>query len=234
MKLPPRILALAFTALSLHAGTVDVSSSESVLVGGGDTLSFELFTGSYSAAAQQFGLSPYAQMLRFCLVTAPTDPGSQFFATLRTADASISLGLGDVLDFAPGFLSSTGFQGAVSTLQGHFQLDPQLSQDLFSSGPVWLDLTNLGSDLTLGLPPLVLSHDLYASLSGGPLSVGAITGAVLLQHPVPTFVASPYGAAVSVDAFSLPEPGTPWMLVGGGVLLAGLSRRFKSLSRSRK
>src|SRR5260370_16842981 len=234
MKLPPRILALAFATFTLHAGTMDVSSSESVLVGAGDTLSFELFTGSYSAAAQQFGLSPYAQMLRFCLVSAPTGPGEQFSATLRTADASVSLELGDTLDFAPGFLSSTGFQGAVSTLQGQFHLDSQLSQDLFSSGPVWLVLTNLGSDLTLGLPALLLTHDLSASLSGGPLSVGAITCDVLLQHPVPTFALSPYGNTVSVDAFSLPEPGTPWMLVGGGALIAALSRRFKSISPARK
>src|SRR4051794_654571 len=130
MKLPPRILALAFAAFTVHAGTMDVSSSESVLVGAGDTLSFELFTGSYSAAAQQFGLSPWAQMLHFCLVTAPIGSGEQFSATLRSADASITLDLGEVLDFAPGFISSTGFQGAVSTLQGQFQIDSQLSQDL--------------------------------------------------------------------------------------------------------
>ena len=234
MKLAPRILALTFTAITLHAGTMDVSSAESVLVGGGDTLSFELFTGSYNTAAQQFGQSPWAEMLRFCLVTAPTGPGAEFSATIRTADASIALELGDILDFAPGFLTSTGFQGAVSTLQGQFQLDSQLSQDLFSTGQVWLDITNLGSNLTLGLPPQVLSHNLYASLSGGPLSVGAITGAVLLTHPVSTFAASPNGNAFSVDAFALPEPGTPWMLAGGGALLAGLSRRFTLLSRRRK
>jgi hypothetical protein len=226
------ILAMAFAVVGLHAGTMDISSAESVLVAGGDTLSFELFTGSYSVAAQQFGLSPYAQVLRFCLVTAPIGPGEQFSATLRTADASISVGLGDVLDFSPGFLSRTGFQGAVSTLQGQFQLDSESSQNLLGSGPVWLDLTNLGPGLTLGLQPQVFSHDLYASLSGGPLSVGAITGTVLLQHPTPTFAFSLNGNAV--DAFALPEPGTPWMLAGGGALLAAVSRRLTLLSHRHK
>jgi hypothetical protein len=234
MKLTPRILALAFAGVSLHAGTVDVTSAESVVVAKGDTLSFELFTGSYTVAAQQFGLPVYAEMLRFCLVTAPTDPGAQFSATVRTDDASIFLELGDVLDFSPGFLSSTGFQGAVSTLQGQFQFDSQLSQNLFGSGPVWLDFTNQGSDITLGLSPLFLNHDLYASLSGGPLSVGAVTGTVVLRHPVPSYAANPFGNSVPVDAFSLPEPGTPWMLVGGGALLAAFSRRFGWLSRARK
>jgi hypothetical protein len=234
MKLCRPILAMAFAAVGLHAGTMDISSAESVLVAGGDTLSFELFTGSYSAAAQQFGLPPDAQMLRFCLVTAPIGPGEQFSATLRTGDASTTVELGDVLEFSPGFLSSAGFQGAVSTLQGQFQLDSQSSQNLLSSGPIWLDLTNLGAALTFGLSPQTFSHDLYASLSGGPLSVGAITGAVLLQHPTPNYALNLNGNPVPVDAFALPEPGTAWMLAGGGALLAVFSRRLTVLLQRRK
>ena len=57
--------------LTLQAGVIDVSSSESVLVGTGETLSFELFTSNFASTAQRFGLPEDPDLLRFSLMTAP-------------------------------------------------------------------------------------------------------------------------------------------------------------------
>jgi len=150
------VFAMLLLAVSSQAGVVDVSSAESAILSGGYTISFQLFTNSYSAAAHQYEVSASPDLFQFALATAPVNPGQQFAVTLRSAGTSKSVALGDLLDLSPGYLSSAGFQGAISTLQGQFHLDSE-SQELFRDGTVWLDLTNLGADITLGLPPLLLS-----------------------------------------------------------------------------
>jgi hypothetical protein len=235
MKAAPLIFAMLIVATTLPAGTIDVSSSQTILVNGGDTLSFELFTGSFGRAAQRLNLASDPEVLRFAFMTSPMEGEQEFSATLRSADHAISIALDDTLNFADGYYSSAGFQGAVSTLQGQFRLDSAESQDLLQSGPVWIDLTNLGGNLTLGLAPLTLDRDLYASLSGGPLSVGAGNGAVLLEQPVRLRSARFMAAVFAPQAFTAtPEPGSAWTMVCGGGLLLGLSAAIRRISRSRK
>ena len=234
MKFLSGAAAMLLAAVTLEASVVDVSSLQTVRVRGGDTLSFELFTRSYRVAAEQYGSSADPPALRFALVTS-TQRAGEFTATLRSSDASISLRLTDTLDFAPGYFSSADFQGSVSTLQGQFQFDSQLSQSLFRTGSAWLDLTNMGGDVTLGLSPLLLSHDLYVSLSGATLSVGAINGQVLLNHPESRFSANLSALNIEPQGVTvLPEPGSSWLFVGGAALLIGLSGAITRVSRVRK
>jgi len=61
---------VCFAAIPLHAGLVDISSSESVLVRTGSTLSFEVFTWNYAANALCYGLPLYPTDLTFALVTS--------------------------------------------------------------------------------------------------------------------------------------------------------------------
>ncbi len=226
-----RSTLLALLTLPLSAAIVDVSSAETALVRTGDTLSFELFTWNYALNAQSFGLPLYPTGVTFALVTAPFLLSTQFAATLTSPDASITVAFGGPLLFTSGYLSSADFQGAVSTLQGHLQLSPTLSQDLFDGGSVRLNLQNTGSDLTLGLSPLTLRQDLFFTLNGGPLSVGAVPGAVTLDSPALSQFQS-QGTFQQIE--SVPEPDSGWLLGGGGAMLCAVSAFMSRLSRRRR
>ena len=226
MKWLARLLLLA--AVPLYGGTVDVSSSQSLYLRHGDTISFDLFTSSYSQNAQTFGLAPYPTDLQFALAASPILSGGQFAATISSVDASIVLAFDGSPGFVAGYLSGAGFQGAVSTLQGHLHFSPTLSQDLFGSGKARLSLQNQGADLTLGVSPLTLGQTLFVSLSSGPLSVGARVGSVNVSGPDgPAFFAT----RLDLDETPVPEPGSGWFLAGGGGLLACISGMLNRVSR---
>jgi hypothetical protein len=225
-----RSALLALFTLPLCAGVVDVSFSQTALVHSGDTLSFNLFTWNYTANAQSFGLPLYPTDVAFALVTAPFNGPSQFSATLTSSDASVTVGFDGTPGFAPGYLSSADFQGAVSSLQAHLHLSSALSQDLFGGGSIRLDLQNTGADLDLGLSPLTFRQDLFFTLSGGPLSVGAMPGTVTLESPSGS-QSQFTGGLQLID--SVPEPGSGWLLTGGGALLWAVSTMWSRRSRSR-
>src|SRR5437764_13510895 len=111
-----RSVLLALLTLPMYAGVVDVSSSQTALIQTGDTLAFDLFTWNYTANAQSFGLPLYPTDINFSLVTAPFNTDAQLAATLTSSDSSITVAIDGPLGFAPGYLSSARFQGAVSTL----------------------------------------------------------------------------------------------------------------------
>jgi hypothetical protein len=228
MKWVARLLLLA--AVPLYGGTVDVTSYQSLYLRHGDTISFDLFTSSYSQNAQTFALPLYPVDLRFALAASPILSGGQFAATISSPDASIILAFDGSLGFVAGYLSGAGFQGAVSTLQGHLHFSPTLSQDLFGSGKARLSLQNQGADLTLGLSPLTLGQTLFVSLSGGALSAGARVGSVSLNgSDGPTLLAT----TLNLDETPVPEPGSGWFLAGGGALLGGISGMLNQVSRRR-
>lgn len=227
-------MALAAATLPLQAGVVDVSTSNSVFVHTGDTLTFELSVSSYSLHAQAFGLPPYPETLQFALVTAPLSVPGQFSATLSSPDASDNVAFDAPLSFTAGHFSSAGYQGTVDTLHGQVQLQAQTAQDLFGGGKVQLHLINLGGNLTLGLPSLLLGQDLFATLSGGPLSVGVRVGSVTLDRPNSLLVRSFSFAAAAPAAFGTPEPDTAWLLAAGGILLCAFSSLLARLSRARR
>lgn len=226
-------LALFAALIPLQASTLDVSASQTVVLHGGESLTFELLTGSYAMHAQEYGLPAYPASFQFALVSAPLNASGEFAATLTSSDASKSVALDAPLRFSPGYFSGAGYQGAVSTLQGQIQLASQLSQELFGGGSVQLHLLNLGGDLTLGLSPLPLAQDLYSSLSSGGLSVGATTAAVTQK----TLNAPLTLGALQVQPFALaqvPEPGTTILLLGAGALLMAFSRVSTRLARVRR
>jgi len=141
----------------------------------------------------------------------------------------------DSLTFGPGSFQGSGYAGEVSTLQGYLRLSPLLSEVLFSAPSAVIALRNDGPDVTIGLDPYVLRQNLYTSLSGGPLSVGALPGSVDLESPVNLASLMDLRGAVTFAAdAAVPEPQTGGLLFGGGVLLCGLSVVLGRVSRKRK
>jgi hypothetical protein len=219
----------------LGASTLDVSSETSIVVHAGDTLIFELLTGSFGVNAALQGQSPYPTDVNFALVSAPLSDAAGFAASVESADGTVSFAL-DGLTFGPGNLQSSGYTGAVSVLQGALHLPSLLdSAQLFSGSTVVIALLNEGPDVTLGLAPYLLRQDLFASLSGGPLSVGAITASVELESPDRPLNLKRFGgmAPSGVDS-EAPEPQTLGLLFGGGALLCGLSAVLARVSRRRR
>jgi len=221
---------LVLAAVPLCGGTLDLTGAETVLVRTGDTLSFDLFTGSYSANAQALGLNANPEAIAFCLITSALPVSGQFVATVTSFDASIELAFGGVLGFNTGYLSSAGFQGIVSTLNGHLNLTSSVSSELFLRGALRLNLRNQGPELLFGLPPLTLSQDLFVTLSGGPLSVGAHAQSVTLQRPdSPLLLAGRFNSDIS----DVPEPGSACFFLSGGGLVYAISGMSIRIFRGR-
>jgi hypothetical protein len=194
-------------ALPLGAGTIDVSSTTTAVLHSGESLRFEVLTWNFSTLAAGLGVPEYPTEVGFVFVSAPTDSTGWFEAALGSGDGSVSAAFGGPLSFAPALFQSSRYSGTVSTLQGSLHLSETLSQQLFAGSAAVLMLRNTGADVTVGLPPYTLGQDLTVSLSGGPLSVGALRGGVTLE--------------------SVPEPRSGALLLGAGALLCLLSRVLK-------
>ena len=178
--------------------------------------------------------SPYPTDVNFALISAPLIGAAGFADSVESADGTVSVAL-DNLTFGLGNFQSSGYTGAVSVLQGHLSLSLQDSQRLFGASSILIDLLNEGPDVTVGLAPYLLRQDLFASLSGGPLSVGAIPGSVELESPdQPMDLKHFGGGAMSAADSEVPEPQTLALLFGGGALLCGLSAVLARVSRRRK
>jgi len=77
-------------------------------------------------------------------------------------------------------------------LQGYLHLSAEFSKALFDAGGMAISLRNRGPDMVLGLGPYLLRQNLFAGLSGGPLTVGALPGWVEFQPLVETLYAPPH------------------------------------------
>ena len=209
------LLAIALSAMTLGATTmIDVSSAATVRLGSDDALSFRIPSWNYGLYAVHYGLPVFPTGVGFVLVSAAADSPAEFDASLQSADGSISETSGEPLMLSPGFISSANYSGEVSILQADFQLSAAISQQIFDGPGAFLMLRNRGPAMTLGLPPHTLQQDLFVSLSGGPLSVGALRGEVTLRESSPPAV---------------PEPRSDVLMMCGGAflcLLARLLRRF--------
>jgi hypothetical protein len=219
----------------MGATILDVSSETSIVVQTGDSLVFQLLTWNFGVNAAGQDLSPYPTDVNFALVSAPLSEAAGFAASVESADGTVSVALGD-LTFGLGNLQSSDYTGAVSVLQGALHLSSlQDSQQLFGASSVVIDLLNEGPDVTIGLAPYLLRQDLFASLSGGPLSVGAIPGSVELESPDKPMNSKYFGGPATLAADSgVPEPHTLALLFGGGALLCGLSAVLTRVSRRRQ
>jgi hypothetical protein len=224
MRLRWGLYLAILAAPAMGAATVDVSSETSTVVHTGDTLAFQLLTWNYGVNAASFGLPLYPTDVNFELVSAPLSMAGGFAVTLESADRTVSVTLAS-LSFGPGYIQGSGYTGGVSAVQGFLQLSPSLAEALFGGGSAFIDLRNDGPDVTIGLAPYTLRQDVYASLSGGPLSVGALPGLVDLE--------SQGNPAGFLRTDSVPEPRSGGLLLGGGALLCGLSLLLARAARGR-
>ena len=226
-----RVLCFAMlTASSVSASTLDVSALTRVVVRTGDTLVFHLLTSNFSGNAARLGLAQSPSQLDFALVSAPSDVPGEFAVSVESADRSVSEAFGE-LTFHSAFFHGSAYSGEVSILEGELSVPPLLAAALFQGPFVVLALRNEGADVRLGLDPYVLRQDLYAGVSGGPLSVGAVPYLVDLEgrrsHPM--FLPRVTNGAAMAE---VPEPGAGGLLLGGGVLLwAILARRTRIFHR---
>jgi hypothetical protein len=234
MRLQWGLYLAILAAPAMRASTIDVSADTSAVVRTGDALVFQLLTWNFGVNAAAYGLPVYPTDVSFALVSAPQSNVSGVggvAATLESADRSVSVAFGN-LTFGPGYFEGSGYAGEVSTLEGYLHLSPQLSEVLFSASSAVIVLRNEGPDVTVGLAPYALRQSLYASLSGGPLSVGAVPGLVNLESGA--YLGNLSGPVnLGADA-TAPEPQSGGLLLGGGLLLCGLSAVLSRVSRERK
>ena len=228
------ICVAMLAAPAMGVTILDVSSETSLVVHTGDSLIFQLLTWNFGVNAARQNLSLYPTDLNFALVSAPLSGAAGFTASVESADGTVSMAL-DNLTFGLGNLQSSGYTGAVSMLQGHLNLSLPDSQQLFGASSILIDLLNEGPDVTIGLEPYLLRQDLFASLSAGPLSVGAIPGSVEQESPDKPLSSKHFGGPATFAPDSeVPEPQTLALLFGGGALLCGLSAVLARVSRWRK
>lgn len=233
MRLRWGLYLAILVAPALAASTIDVSAQTSAVVRTGDTLVFHVFTWNFGVNAAAVGLPVYPADVSFALVSAPLSVAGGFAATLESTDRAVSVAFGN-LTFSPGKFQKGGHAGEVSTLEGYLHLSSSLSEALFGARSAVIALRNQGPDVTLGFAPYLLRQDLYTSLSGGPLSVGAVPGWVDLESPVKPASLINLRAPVSFAAgLDVPEPRSGGLLFGGGVLLCGLSMVLGRFSRAR-
>jgi hypothetical protein len=230
MKLQLALCLAILSGPSIGAATIDVSADNSAIVRTGDALVFHLLTWNYAVDAAAFGLPLYPSEVSFALVSAPLGVGGGFAATLESADRKVSVAFGD-LTFGPGYFQGSGYKGDVSTLQGRVSLSPWQSEVLFSSTSAAIALRNQGPDVEVGLAPYGLRQSMYASLTGGPLSVGAVTGSVDLEGHGNQARLNSFGAMSFAVGTEAPEPQTGGLFLSGGALLWGISAILPRISR---
>ena len=226
---------------ALRATTiVDISDQVSLSLRTGDTLAFEIHSGSFEKNALAFGLPIYPTEINFALVSSPLlQPGS-FSASLGSLDAGVSVDFAGPLGFHDASFSAGRLRGAVSTLQDYLELSPQLSQEIFEGGTAVLRLRYDGPDIMIGLEPYTLRQDLFASLAGGSMTAGGIVGSATLEAPASVRMAArglldTGGVARAPDSPSVaPEPCPTALFFAGGIVIFMLPAAMARISRGRK
>lgn len=182
-----RIAPLALiSTLPLCAGAIfDATHWESVTLNPGDALHLEIKAENYRAAAMIFGLPEYPTGLDFRFLSGLPGHDNFFSAALRSRDGSVSLDGDGAFGFSSGTLVRGRSRQDVWALQGSFRFDEETGGGLFGNGGAVLTLLNLGPAVSVGLSGSTLGNDLYVTLSGSRLSVGATAGTVFYEDPPP-------------------------------------------------
>jgi hypothetical protein len=218
------LLALIST-LPLGAGAIfDATRWESVTLNPGDALHLEIKAENYRAGALAFGLPEYPTGLDFRFLSEVPGHDSLFSATLQSRDGLISLDGTGGFGLTPGILVRGRARQEVWALQGSFRFDEETGGGLFGGGGAVLTLLNLGPAVPVGISGSTLGGDLYVTLSGSRLSVGATAGTVLYEDPPPPGLARMGRALADSEA---PEPASGPLLAAvlGGSGAAWLVRR---------
>ena len=211
------IVALLAASLPLAADPINVTGQTTASLNTDDALFFTLASYNFAYDARLFGLPVLATGMSFSFVTSSPPPSGMWDALLETPGGSVIAVFPGSLEFvATGSYHSGSYTGPVGVIQGSLALSSAESQEVGDS-PVVLVLQNLGSAVTIGLPPYDIQHDLTVTLSGNGLSVGAVVGAVGLADP---------------PGPDVPEPGSGWLFAGGAVLCWAAARRRLSRARA--
>jgi hypothetical protein len=177
-------LPLLLIAAPLSAATIGEGETSAVL-GRGDSLVFDIETWNFGVNAARLGLSIYPNQVSFRFFSAPLAPGATFSASLESADGATSIAFPGTQAFVPGVLSAGSYSGGAAMLDGALRFSEPEAIALFGAGFARIRLVNEGPEVSVGLPPYTLRRDLMLSLTGGPLSVGAVSTAVTLEEATP-------------------------------------------------
>jgi hypothetical protein len=201
------VIALLAAALPLAAGPLNVTTQTTASLNTNDALFFTLATYNFAQDAAAFGLPAAPTGVSFSFVTSSPGPSGYWDALLETSGGSEIAAFPDFMEYETALYQSGSFTGTVGEIEGSITLSSAESQQIGSSAVV-LVLQNLGSTVTVGLPPYSIAHDLTATLSGSGLSVGGVVTQVILDDPAPPGV---------------PEPGPGWLLAGAAACWAAAS-----------
>jgi hypothetical protein len=195
------VVALLAASLPLAAGPLNVTSQTTASLNTNDALFFTLATYNFAQDAATFGLPTLPTVVSFSFVTSSPGPSGYWDALLETSSGSVIATFPDFMEYETALYQSGSYTGTVGEIEGSLTLSSAQSQAIGSSAVV-LVLQNLGSTVTVGLPPYSIAHDLTATLSGNGLSVGGVVTQVNLDDPAPPGV---------------PEPGPGWLLAGAAL-----------------
>lgn len=210
---------LGALASGMPAATVYVSSQTTQVLQSGDSLAFLFTDSSYARFASGMGMAAYPSQIFFDLISAPVGAAGQFTVELESEDGSDSSLFPGSAQWTSGVVATSEYSGTASVLADCLTLSSTLSQQIFAGSDAELILTYTGPDVTVGLPGYSLKNDLSISLTGGPLSIGAMDYSVTLD-------------AGASSASAAPEPESGGLLLALGMLLCAISVVLKRFGRS--
>jgi hypothetical protein len=209
----------------MQAETVDVSMRTAQLLQSGDALTFLFTDASYAQLALGMGMAPYPSQIFFDLISAPVGAAGQFTVELESQDKSAGALFPGPVQWTSGVVATSGYSGPASVLTDSLALSSMLSQQIFADSHAELIFTYTGPDVTVGLPGYSLKDDLSISLTGGPLSIGAMDYDVTLSNGLGG------ATAPSGPNSTAPEPNSAALTFGAGMLLCAISLALKRFGR---
>jgi hypothetical protein len=207
------VVALLGASLPLTASPVNVAYQTSAAMNTDDALFFTLDTSTFAQAASNEGLPTLPGVVSFRFITGSPVPSGLWAALLETPSGSQIAVFPNFMEFETAQYLSADYSGLIGEINGSLPLSSAESQHLGDLSVV-LVLLNLGSTVTVGLPPYSIADDLTVSLSGGRVSTDAIVGGVTLADPAPPGV---------------PEPGSGWLFAAGAALCWAAGARWGTL-----
>ncbi len=216
-------VCVCIAAVSLSAGTIDVSSQTSLTLQSGDSLEF-LF--SWSSFANYSTGTP--QTVCFTFSSLAVIGGGNFAAALESQDGAASAAFPTPGGWTSGYMQNSSYTGPVDSLTDTLSLSSGLSASVFSSPDASLVLTYSGPEITVGIPGRTLRQDMMVSLWGQSMTVGGMVQSVALDDP-PAPNSTPSLSAAILPASPAPEPDAAALMLAAGVAMCGLAaalRRF--------